>query len=209
MLCLQARESQPALCISFSPGQGKSDLVPVLLSRSERCARNCMRSKQQQRRGSGYLTPWGCNTNRDVNICVPTFLCAFFLCVFSYSPSLSCLSSQAGCSCLSPCHGTRWHRHVGASSGSTDKGCRSHTDNYVWCWKEEQHNNWHPAPLCPPAAARIPGTKEHPGNAGLVKNHLSVGRKAGQTSVCFCALAELFSWALSHGMELIHIHTHI
>lgn len=95
-------------------------------------------------------------------------LCCFSR-IFSYSPSLSCLSCQAGCSCLSACHGTRWHWHVGesSSSSSVDKGCRSLTDNYVWRWKKEQHNNWHPAPLCPSAgAARIHGTKQHPGNTG-------------------------------------------
>lgn len=104
------RGSQPeALCISFSLGQGKSDLAPVLLSSSERRAGNCRRSGQQQRRGSGYPTPWGCNTNKTANKCVSTFHCAFSPCIFSYSPSVSCLCSQAGCSCLSPCHGTRWH----------------------------------------------------------------------------------------------------
>lgn len=137
------RGSQPeALCISFSPGQGKSDLAPVLLSSSERRAGNCMRNGQQQRRGSGYPTPWGCNKIRlQINVCLP--FTVFFLLVFFHIHLLSlAFAPRQAVPVYHPAMGPGGTDTGENSSSSIDEGCRSHRDNYVW------HNNWHPAPLC-------------------------------------------------------------
>lgn len=44
---------------------------------------------------------------------------------------------------------------------------------------------------------------------GWLKNHQSMGRKAGQTSGCLSALVVLFSRALSGGTEMMLIHAQI
>lgn len=71
----------------------------------------------------------------------------------------------------------------------------------------------HPAPG---ASVPVSRCSENPWNQtapweyrGWLKNNLSMGRKAGQPSVCLSALAVLLSWARLRGTELMHIHTHV